>query len=264
MQNQATILSQLLLCSSATLLCACANDGASEGATIPDVTSGELSTVAVEIDYEEGAEPYTGNYLTTGAAFSLFGDNLDRLFQNTDVELSFPTTLDEMENIGPLDNNDGFTSGDILALAEANRDTTSSATTQGYYVVFVDGLFNDGEAVQEGILGVSLGDTGVIAMFKPVIEGLGILEATRAFGEQAVLTHEFGHAIGLVNRGVPALSDHHDEENGAHCTNTECVMYHQNEGAAELVGFIEGAITRGDRVLFDADCLADYDAFLPR
>ena len=110
---------------------------------------------------------------------------------------------------------------------------------------------------------MSIGNTGVIAMFKPVISNTQgppmLAERINAFVDQTTLIHEFGHA-GMVNRGVPLTSDHHDEENGAHCTNRDCVMYYANEGAADLVDFVTQIITTGDNIVFQDACLADMDA----
>lgn len=106
------------------------------------------------------------------------------------------------------------------------------------------------------MLGVSIGDTGVIAMFKPVIEGA---QAAR-YVEQTTLVHEVGHAIGLVENGIPARGGHHDAAHGAHCNNRDCVMHYLNEGAAELAGFVGRFVESGDAVVFGPECLADIDA----
>lgn len=244
----------------ASLVTSCADDPLNENNDPTDAFSTTVEEVVVEIDYQEGAEPYDGTYLTTGPAFSLFEDNVERLFASSTAALTLPSTLSEMQNVGPLEGAESYSSSEIVALAERFRDEASEGTTQSYYVLFLDGLFRIDDEAQSGILGVSIGDTGIIAMFKPVIENIGLVEATRAFGEQTVLIHELGHAIGLVNRGIALQSEHHDEANGAHCTNPDCVMYYQNEGAEEIVSFIQSAITRGDRVLFDDACLQDVDA----
>jgi hypothetical protein len=74
--------------------------------------------------------------------------------------------------------------------------------------------------------------------------------------------HEVGHAVGLVNRGVPLTSDHHDAEHGAHRTNQDCVMYHANEGAAELAQFVRDAVVAGDTIILGDECLADTDSLI--
>ena len=136
------------------------------------------------------------------------------------------------------------------------------AGTKTYYVLFVSGHFADASGVQPNVLGVSLGDTGVIAMFKDVIRSTSVtgLPNLVRFVEQSTLVHELSHAIGLVDTGVPPTSDHVDREHGAHCKNDRCVMYYLNEGAADAAMFARQVITTGSRILFDAGCLADVDA----
>lgn len=49
--------------------------------------------------------------------------------------------------------------------------------------------------------------------------------------ERAVLLHEFGHIIGLVNCGTRCLSDHEEKDSAhrPHCNNEkECVMYYSS------------------------------------
>jgi hypothetical protein len=157
-----------------------------------------------------------------------------------------------------------FTAGQILDLADAHRDQPSLDATATFYVLFLDGFFHDGSAERQDVLGVSIGDTGVIAMFKPVIETTEqpLFPAVARFVEQSTLLHEFGHAIGLVARGVPLTSAHHDEPHGAHCTSDGCTMYFANEGAADLADFVRDRVTTGSSILFGDECLADTDALI--
>ncbi len=110
------------------------------------------------------------------------------------------------------------------------------------------------------MLGVSIGGTGVIAMFKPVVETLGVLPLVRHFGEQTTLIHEFGHALGLVDNGLPLSSEHLDPEHRAHCEHSDCVMYWANEGVADLADFVSRYVASGDSVVFGPDCRADVQA----
>lgn len=217
--------------------------------------------VTLEVDYVAGAEPYTEyDGLRNGSPWELTRANLERMFEANGAALTIPTQLDQMEEVsaeaGP------YSTDEILALAEANRDANSTGSSRAFYIIFLDDFYEENSGTREEVLGVSIGDTGVIAMFKPVIAGTGgtLTENVRKFVEQTTLIHEFGHAAGLVNNGLPMVDDHHDEENGAHCTNDECVMYFANEGANDLVEFVRRFVIDGTSVVFGAECLSDVDA----
>lgn len=208
-----------------------------------------------------GAEPYTGEAGTTGDVWDLFRANAEALFAGRDKAFVIPTRLEEMQALddvpaGPYDYDE------IVAIADAHRDRKSSGSVVSYYVVWLDGKYEKDGSEQAGVLGVNLTGTGIIAMFKPVIEStsVGPLGAVERYVEQATLVHEFGHAVGLVNNGLPLESEHHDAEHGAHCSNEDCVMYWQVEGTSGMVDFVVRCVTSGDVVLFADDCLADAAA----
>ena len=78
-----------------------------------------------------------------------------------------------------------------------------------------------------------------------------------------------GHAIGLVDNGLPLTSDHYDEEadaagSPAHCSNPNCVMYWANTtSTTELVNYISNLLGQEDTtdlLLFGDECLDDVRA----
>jgi hypothetical protein len=224
-----------------------------------------IDTVAFEVDYATGAAPYTGN---VGGRFAfdvwdLFTTNAQRVFSKAHKSLVVPTTLTQMQELSDVDGA-SFTTEQILAIASAHRDEPSAGTIATFYVVWLAGYFNDGTQQQPDVLGVSIGSTGVIALFKPVIESTnsggaaGLIDAM--FVEQSTLIHELGHAVGLVDNGAPLTSEHLDTGHGAHCTDTACVMYYANEGAASATAFV-AEIKSGSDILFDDACLEDVDSF---
>lgn len=73
--------------------------------------------------------------------------------------------------------------------------------------------------------------------------------------------HELGHAIGLVNNGIPMSSPHQDAEHGAHTTNNECVMYWLNEGPSGLRDFVAQYIVSGETLMWGPQVLSDAEAF---
>jgi len=246
------------------VLAACSDGGDTPGDATPTgngtVFDSKLTQVSVEIDYESGQEPYTGPIIGFGDTFDLSVANIDRIFAGK-KQLTIPRVVGEMEDIETVAD-EQLTSADILALATMHRDQLDTSSKKTYYLIFVSGNFADESGPLPGVLGVSLGDTGVIAMFKDVIRSTNIPAFPNVvrYVEQSTLIHELGHAIGLVDNGVPLATSHKDAEHGAHCNNDRCVMYYLNEGASDAAMFAQMAVLGNDTILWDEACLADADA----
>jgi hypothetical protein len=232
--------------------------GGGGGGAGTNVFAATTTKVVVEIDYEAGQQPYTGQVIGFGETFEPTVTNIGRLFAGKKT-LTLPTALPAMSDIGAVDD-EQLTVEDILALAATHRNERDAPDTKTYYVVFVSGHFADGQGERPNVLGVAIGDT--IAMFKDVIRKTASLAQPNAerFVEQATLIHELAHSIGLVSNGVPMVEPHRDTQHGAHCDNADCVMYWLNEGASEARDFALRRLLGGDTILFDTACLADVDA----
>jgi hypothetical protein len=225
------------------------------------VFGSKTESVEVEVDYARGAEPATGVVPGVGAdAWTLFATNARRIFANASPKtLKLPAALGEME---PLDiHGETFSESQILAIADAHRNERSGGARATFYAVWLPGYFDDGHGPRKDVLGVSVGATGVIAMFKGAIRSTaGGAGFQSALLEQLTLLHEFGHAVGLVDNGIVATSPNHDPSHGAHCSNPACAMYYANEGVGAALDFAR-QITVGNEILLGPECLGDIDAF---
>lgn len=238
------------------------------------ITRPEVTKLYIEVDYEEGAMPYT-NRESNLPDLDLVQENLDVLFAASDKQVMAETDVDDMENIGKIEGN-AFTSSQLLEISRQHRTFVEDSTSTSIHVVFIDGLFreddSDGGEVQEGVVGVTIGDGGTIAIFKPVIDQMDRRSGGRGtllqrYVEQSTILHEFGHAVGLVENGIEAINDHHDEDNPGHCSNPDCVMYFQNEGGGDLINFLRQAVFEGEDspqqfLLFDDNCQLDLQTVL--
>lgn len=116
-----------------------------------------------------------------------------------------------------------WTSADLRAVAQANRQTRTTDDAVSLYILYVDGAFHaDGE--QTSAIGVTY-NASEIAIFPDRWAGLGALLGSDRAIERAVLTHELGHALGLVNLVYTSDIDHEDPEHRGHSKDQSSVMY---------------------------------------
>lgn len=239
----------------------CTDEGWSNGPADPAAAfRNGYATVLVEVDYEPKAKPYVeprGNLVP----WTIFQANVEAVFGATSATVNVPLQLSGMQAIDDQAQTD-FSSSDVLSLAERYRTNVPSDDQLVYYILFLDGYFESEGKRQSSVLGITLAEKRTIAVFKPVIEQ-NPNDLARVFAEQSTLVHEFGHAIGLVNNGLPLVSAHHDAEHGAHCTNQNCVMYYLNEGFNDLFNFAQQLQATGSNVMLGEECLQDIYAATP-
>ena len=241
-------------------------DGGAPPSSQPPVTtlfSPAITSVTIEIDYAAGAEPYQGNMKDFGDPWDLFKVNALAIFDGK-KSVAFPRTLAKMEKLDDVEAKN-YSSADILAIAAAHRTEPQYSDAVSFYIVFVNGYWlDDAGTEQKEQLGVSIGNTGVIAMFKPAIS-TPVINPTPPpqFIEQLSLIHLLGHAVGFVDNGVPvgeANKAHIDTENVHHCTNKQCAMSFALEtatGAATAYTKKDIRIPGTEAVLIGQECLSD-------
>lgn len=221
----------------------------------PSVFAKSVTKVTLEVDYENGAEPITSADLGLTRPWDVFEANAQALFAGHPRTLVIPKQLSQMEAL-TLSGDENFTTTELLAVAASHFTTPHTETERAYYMLFVDGFFQDASGVRNNVLGISIGDTRSTFIFKRALGSAGYSV------EQATVVHEFGHAVGLVANGIPVTSPHHDEAHPAHCTNADaCVMYWAIEQSVSSAADLVTRLLVGDnKVLFDDACLNDARA----
>ncbi|HXH18827.1 MAG TPA: hypothetical protein VNJ07_07055 [Chitinophagales bacterium] len=242
-------------------LCACKKDEPLSSGI--DIFYKSMTSLKLEVAYEEGAEPY---------AISTSGDNvweyaelnIESLFVQRPLALDVivPNGLNEMTAI-PDQNKTGFTVDNILGLANHYRKSTGNETDGNIFILFLNGYYRQDDTLRQTVMGLHVTGTTVVAVFKPLIASSHVTRVVREFVEQGVVIHEAGHALGMVNNGLPLASPHHDSAHGAHCTNSECVMYWQNERTANITGFVQNYFGGSKRMIFGDECVADVVNYQP-
>lgn len=148
---------------------------------------------------------------------------------------------------------------EIARLEERFRGQFSGGETAALYVLYLDGGFeaDDGE---RKTLGAAYRGSSIV-MFKGNLRfasRAGPLEVTKPpieEVEEAVLVHEIGHILGLVNLGTPMVANHEDPEHPGHSRSRRSVMFWAVEVSA--IGAVLGQTPPDD---FDADDRADLQA----
>jgi hypothetical protein len=140
-----------------------------------------------------------------------------------------------------------WTADELRAAADAGSPPQGGGTAI-VRLLFVHGTFEG----DDGVLGVAVrGDVAAIFLDRVAAAG-GLLGAADAI-ETAVVTHEVGHLLGLVD--LARDTGRADPEHPGHSANPGSVMYWAVE--SDLIGQVLGADPPNE---FDADDLADLAA----
>lgn len=221
------------------------------------LSASEYTKWVVEIDAADGQ-------LAPGEALATLRNRLEGVVNKPDgIEFRSSETLPARGGT--------WSDKDLLQLSDAHRDVDTGGQTAALHLLFVDGSYE-----QQGVLGVTYtskrSDGSVVASGPIVIFSESIREACAPVVLvspcvdinsywAAVLVHEFGHALGLVNNGVPMQRNHEATEcNGSpdkgHSSNTASVMHCDVEQVNITNAFGGG----GPPTSFDADDKADLCA----
>ena len=229
----------------------------------------EAQKINVNVFYEPNAQPAIGNLEPDLKVWDLLDRNITSLMsqRKRSIEINVPKTLAEMTRMSPK-SKQAWSNKDLLELSNTIDYSLESAKKGEFYIVFVRGYFKDNAGhMRKSVAGVNLTGTTIVVIFKQVIKKIRSTPSsnTRSIVEQATIVHELGHAMGLVNTGVPAVTDHHDSVNGAHCKNADCVMYWlNNEGENNLTEFadrIKDKYLDPNYSMFGQACLHDIEMF---
>ncbi len=139
-----------------------------------------------------------------------------------------------------------------IALSESqNRTGFNSGSQMVVYVLVTDAAYETAN-----VLGIAYRNTSIGLLGKTIQSNSGgIGQASRVKLETTVLEHEFGHLLGLVDNGSAMQVNHKDAANGAHCNNSNCLMYYQVE-STDFLGFL----VTGNIPVLDANCVNDLKA----
>lgn len=246
----------------------------SERYEAPNTYFSSMRKLLVEVAYEPSATPYTGVGMGGRPVWDFLEENLSALFRNrvNAVSILVPKEVEQMRQLPSNDsrlNKTSYRTEDIIDIGEHFRRNHATEETGAFFVVFLNGYFEEDGTIKDSVLGVSLSGTSVIAIFKPVVEanwrdGDTDGNFVTKYVEQSTLVHEMGHALGLVGNGLPVVHAHQDTAHGAHCLNHRCVMHWSHEASSDLRDFVSRFKMTQNLVVFDDDCLLDAQSYQPK
>lgn len=226
------------------------------------IFSPNVTDFSVNVFYEEGAEPYTGTLSLTNRkdTWEVTRDSYTDLFQHhTGRIVSIPSELAQMRQI-PDNGVMNWTAEALVALGNSIAPSLSSGSSVRTSIIFVNGLFR----TRDSVLGVQISNTHFAFVFKDVIRSVGGNDTSQKYLEQATVVHEIGHAIGLVNNGLPMASEHEDVDHSGHTANSDGIMYWAVESANGALDFLADVIVGGNTSLFGPESLLDAQSFMPQ
>lgn len=254
----------LLVVTSATLSCQSQNAG--QSSTLRQVAIGtqvfndSVTEFNIHVFYEVGATPYTGAIgLSGNDTWDITRISYEDLFQNHPGRtVSVPSTLGQMTEI-PDQNKGDWSSSSLEQLAKMHTPDLTAGTRVHISVIFLNGKFEG----KSNVLGVQLNGHPYAFVFKDVVTGAGGDSVSQRYVEQATVVHEIGHAIGLVNNGVPMVDAHEDPSHSHHTTNTDCVMYWAVKSQEDILSSLANIILTNRLSLFGAESLQDGRTYHP-
>lgn len=146
-----------------------------------------------------------------------------------------------------------WTAADLRSAVAANRTTATTDDQVSIHVLYVAGSHHHDGGGETEAIGLAF-SASTIALFPDRWSGLGTLLGSSRAIERAVLVHELGHLLGLVNLTYTSDIAHEDPDHEGHSSNQGSVMHWAIEST--LIGqFFTGPPP--DR--FDADDHADLE-----
>ncbi|MFE3872560.1 membrane metalloprotease [Flavobacterium sp. ZS1P70] len=149
-----------------------------------------------------------------------------------------------------------YTNEEIAAIEDANRTKYNTANQVAIWAFFADGQ-STSDTSTSVILGTAYRNTSFV-IYEKTVQGLSDspFEPNRTLLETTVITHEFGHILGLTNLGTALQSNHEDTAHAKHCNVNSCLMFWSSETGNGIGNMVSG----GSAPQLDAQCIADLRA----
>ncbi len=168
------------------------------------LTENTFTKLNVEIGYMEG--------------FSISSEAEEELKRFLEEFLNKSEGVEITQTQIPSQSKESYSAQDLRAIEAENRQLVPVGNELSVWISVVDGEFESAN-----VIGVAYQNLSASLMGKTIADNTGgLTQASRSSVETAILNHEIGHLLGLVNITTPMVNDH--QANGNHCDNSNCLM----------------------------------------
>ncbi|GGK35511.1 hypothetical protein GCM10007962_32400 [Yeosuana aromativorans] len=202
----------------------------------------KFKSMVVESVYVEGFEP-------TAASINNFKSFLE-------ARTNKPKGITIEKRAIPSPGKTVYSIEDISTIEDANRTYYNTDDQIAVWAFFTDGK-SDKDIDNTMVLGTAYRNTSFVVFEETVQNSSNSpFEPNRSLLETTVITHEFGHILGLTNLGAPLQSAHEDTEHPKHCNDQNCLMYWAVESSAGIANLVN----MSSAPQLDSQCIADLQA----
>lgn len=170
----------------------------------------------VEVDHSNGATPDQG-------VLDFVKGRLSSLVKKDSIDFRLDETL-------ATDGGKAWGDDEVRSFAGQHAGLKTGGSQVVTHLVFLTGHSAHDDSNGK-VLGITFGH-GLIVIFSDSVKAScnpGVLPLLSSCSPadyfRSVVTHEFGHALGLVNVGTPMVKGHEDPDHPGHSSNKASVMY---------------------------------------
>lgn len=193
------------------------------------LNSSKFKRLVIEVDYEESSKPSSNSLEYLKSTIAKYADKPNGII------FSEGNSFDKRK--------EEYSISDLLEIQKNNRKLYTKNDQAVIHIIYINGKYSNNESA----LGVAI-NSSTFVIFEDQISSATTALIQKSEIEKAVLVHEFGHLLGLVNINYTSEFNHEDTSHRHHSNNKESVMYWAVEDLS-----ISNILAGGPPKTFDTD-----------